>query len=245
MASSKEIRSYVTGWIRYFLYYSKEKVGVDLSFIIRKHIREQIYCRIESMDRKCFNDGSCKMCGCKTTALQMANKACDKPCYPIMLNKKQWDRFKKRGVMYYDPIHWELSNARFYNITQPESKIPPGIYKTSFPKGKMKKRMKELKNNKKWESTVVDIGEIGTNVETTVYFNSTTPLEIESIEPSCGCTSATYDGKDLKAVFNTGDIPVHLKQQGYYKTSKDIKVTYKGGDVDTLTFKVKIVNDGE
>lgn len=28
------------------------------------------------------------MCGCHTTALQMANKSCDKPYYPPMMSKR-------------------------------------------------------------------------------------------------------------------------------------------------------------
>jgi hypothetical protein len=34
------------------------------------------------MDIDCYLDGSCKKCGCETTALQMANKACAGNCYP-------------------------------------------------------------------------------------------------------------------------------------------------------------------
>lgn len=78
------IYSYFIGNYRYKLYYSKYK------FLIRKHILEQIEYRINSMDQECYNNGQCKICGCKTTALQMANKACDKPCYPLMVSKKFW-----------------------------------------------------------------------------------------------------------------------------------------------------------
>lgn len=45
------------------------------------------------MDKDCLKNGSCKLCGCKTTALQMANKPCNKPCYPPMLNCSQWKDF--------------------------------------------------------------------------------------------------------------------------------------------------------
>lgn len=85
----KNIIAYLQGNIRYALYYSRFK------FLIRKHIREQIKIRIDSMDRECFNNGSCKLCGCKTTALQMANKACDKPCYPKMFSRKKWNKVKE------------------------------------------------------------------------------------------------------------------------------------------------------
>lgn len=81
------IIAYLQGNIRYYLYYSRFK------FMIRKHIREQIDFRIKFMDKACYENGQCKLCGCATTALQMANKSCDKPCYPKMMPKSQWKNF--------------------------------------------------------------------------------------------------------------------------------------------------------
>ena len=92
----KNIKSYIVGNYRYKLYYSSY-----FYILIKKYIREQIEMRIECMDEECFLNGSCKLCGCETTALQMANKACDKPCYPAMMDKKSWERFKT-GALYYD-----------------------------------------------------------------------------------------------------------------------------------------------
>lgn len=84
----KNIYSYLIGNYRYQLYYSK-----NFSWLMRSFIKRQIALRINSMDEECFNNGQCKMCGCKTTALQMANKECDKPCYPEMLSRKKWIKF--------------------------------------------------------------------------------------------------------------------------------------------------------
>lgn len=89
----KNIWSFLQGNFRYKLFYSK------FAFIIPKHIREQIQIRINSMDRQCYQEGQCKMCGCQTTALQMANKACDKPCYPKMITNKMIWRSVKDGTM--------------------------------------------------------------------------------------------------------------------------------------------------
>lgn len=83
------IIAYIQGKFRYKLYYS------CYNFLIPKHIKEQIDYRIKVMDRECYMKGACKICGCETTALQMANKACPKPCYPKMVNKKKWNRQKK------------------------------------------------------------------------------------------------------------------------------------------------------
>ena len=82
--SIENIKAYLEGNFRYRLFYS------NFAFLIPRYIREQIQVRINSMDSECYEAGECKLCGCQTTALQMANKACDKPCYPKMLSKKEW-----------------------------------------------------------------------------------------------------------------------------------------------------------
>ena len=86
--SLNNVIAYITGNLRYFLYYSKW-----FKFLIRTHIREQIDFRIKFMDKACYENGQCVICGCSTTALQMADKACDKPCYPRMMTKQEWDNF--------------------------------------------------------------------------------------------------------------------------------------------------------
>lgn len=86
----KNIISYITGNLRYSLFNSR-----SMSKLLPVHIREQIEMRIEEMDQDCYNQGSCIICGCQTPHLQMANKACDKPCYPTMMNKRDWKTFKK------------------------------------------------------------------------------------------------------------------------------------------------------
>ena len=116
----KNIIAYIQGNLRYKLFYS------NFAFLIRPHIREQIEARIRSMDQECYNAGECKMCGCQTTALQMANKACDKPCYPSMMSKKQWNFFKdlsKKGYpvaiegnnlsVLKEDFFWKLENNKF------------------------------------------------------------------------------------------------------------------------------------
>lgn len=87
-----DIFAYFQGYYRYTLYYSK-----NFKWLIRKHIFEQIVWRISVMDIECYEKGSCKICGCDTTALQMADKQCGKPCYPNMMNKKEWLKFKQNN----------------------------------------------------------------------------------------------------------------------------------------------------
>jgi len=108
------IISYLQGNIRYKLFYS------NFAFLIPVHIREQIQYRINSMDVQCYAQGYCKMCGCQTTALQMANKACDKPCYPSLVSKKRWNRLKKGVLHIENNIPWRVNTDRmhFYNAKE-------------------------------------------------------------------------------------------------------------------------------
>ena len=118
----KKIIDWFQGWYRYTLYYSKDIIKIDLSWLIRKHIREQIEIRINSMNKECYNSGSCIECGCATTALQMANKACEGNCYPTMFSKNEWERgliassedwiwFSNQGRQI-----WKIVNNKFIKI---------------------------------------------------------------------------------------------------------------------------------
>jgi len=78
----------------------------DKPTFMRQHIWEQIKWRIEVMDRECYNDGACKICGCSTTALQMCDKACDKPCYPSMMDEYRWKKFNKEGHSIMSEGYW-------------------------------------------------------------------------------------------------------------------------------------------
>ena len=84
--SIADIIDYFRGNYRYWAWYHAK-------FLIRDFIQEQIRLRIKLMDRECYQSGTCKLCGCKTLALQMANKCCEKPCYPSMMTKKEWNIF--------------------------------------------------------------------------------------------------------------------------------------------------------
>ncbi len=100
----KDIISYLQGNIRYFCYHKKY-----LNWMISKHIKEQYVYRINSMDKECYDNGSCKECGCKTTHLQFANKACEGHCYPVMENKSWWNITKKYSIVFCkDDINFKI-----------------------------------------------------------------------------------------------------------------------------------------
>lgn len=100
------IKHFIVGNFRYYLYYSRFKN------LIPRHIREQIECRINSMNKECYNSGSCVKCGCATTALQMCDKACEGHCYPIMLSKSYWNRIPNRGYISANGILWLVDKEK-------------------------------------------------------------------------------------------------------------------------------------
>jgi hypothetical protein len=116
------ILSYLVGNYRYWL------MGSEFQWLIRSHIYEQIQWRISVMDRNCYADGSCFICGCPTTKLQMAKRSCDKPCYPTMMNKKQWGTFKLGGIVF-DPRTmnmWQEVNGnliKFFNNKERQNEL--------------------------------------------------------------------------------------------------------------------------
>lgn len=105
----KDVYHYFVGKFRYFVYYPP-----ILNKLIRGRIKKQIDFRIAVMEEECYNQGSCIKCGCTTTALQMANKACDKPCYPPMMKKKDWERFISEKPVKLDGVFW-IMNIRYVN----------------------------------------------------------------------------------------------------------------------------------
>jgi hypothetical protein len=112
----KNVKAYIQGKVRYYLFYHSKRWMRNL---IRLHIFEQINYRIKVMDKECYENGSCKMCGCETTALQMANKQCGKPCYPEMMNKAKWSffKFKEQIAFYYyagDKRKFEMRITKTY-----------------------------------------------------------------------------------------------------------------------------------
>lgn len=116
----KNIKAFFQGNFRYNLYYSKQLIGINLRGFIRSYIREQIETRVNSMDKQCYNEGQCKICQCQTTQLQFADKACDKPCYPYMLTKLQWELLKQGRKV------WDKHTHKYWILKQDKFKIYKG-----------------------------------------------------------------------------------------------------------------------
>ncbi len=100
-----DIINYMVGNLRYRLYFSKFK------WVIRKNIRDQIHYRIATMNQECYSQGSCVECGCSTPAMQMSSKTCDRDCYPPLMNKELWERFKSNLSVKVGDDRWRLLTA--------------------------------------------------------------------------------------------------------------------------------------
>lgn len=100
-----DVIAYLQGNIRYKIYHSRFWYGTWLArLLLPQRIVWQYYYRLEKMDKECYNRGSCKLCGCMTTKLQFANKACPRPCYPPMMSKEKWLEFIKPEIRKWQEI---------------------------------------------------------------------------------------------------------------------------------------------
>lgn len=102
-----DIWYYIQGNVRYKI------INSSFRKLIRKHVLEQIELRISNMNRECYNNGECVMCGCATTALQMCDKSCKGLCYPRMMSRKEWLAFKDGDILKDEDYYWVLNNFVF------------------------------------------------------------------------------------------------------------------------------------
>lgn len=96
-----------------------------------------------------------------------------------------------------------------------------------------------------WEEFLVNIGNIPAGSEKVVIFKSRGPLEIKSVEPSCGCMRYLgYDKEkgELRISYYASQIPFHLRGQGGYDIAyKEVDVVYRDGTRDVLSIRGKVI----
>lgn len=102
---------FLLGTYRYEVYYMNP-------WWLRDFIVDQFEARVASMNPKCYSDGQCVMCGCQTTALQMAKKSCNAPCYPPLVGRKEWESFKENGGGEIDGVKWKYFSKSHTFITK-------------------------------------------------------------------------------------------------------------------------------
>lgn len=93
-----DVWHYLVGNVRYWLYYEGYR------WLLPKHIVEQYEWRVRVMRKECYDRGECVECGCVTTKLQFADKACAGSCYPVMMGRGEWNRYKEEHKIGYGDI---------------------------------------------------------------------------------------------------------------------------------------------
>lgn len=93
--TASNIKGFTQGNLREFLF--------DMDILLPdSYIKEQSIYRLHQVAEKspeCLEaDGLCKICGCSITSKVYEDRGCsnsEKPCYPSMMSKLEWEKFKK------------------------------------------------------------------------------------------------------------------------------------------------------
>lgn len=70
-------------------YYGGDILGLD------EHIVEQFEWRKTKAKAECMEKGACVECGCETPDLFYASEPCEGNCYPDMMDKEEWKKYKE------------------------------------------------------------------------------------------------------------------------------------------------------
>lgn len=108
--SFSEVTDFFRAELRYYLFYHR---NIKVRNLLPKHLIEQFQFRIDyMMDRECYMNGQCKICGCTTPDLQFTNATCKGNCYPSLMSKRNWSFFKEHTGHYTD----ESTHTQWYNM---------------------------------------------------------------------------------------------------------------------------------
>ena len=118
----KNIKAYLQGKIRYFLFSSKYT-----QWLISVHIFEQFIFRIHSANPECNSQGQCVKCGCETPTLYLSNSSCEGNCYPVFLSSIGWGHYKIDNNIEYIYLG-EPKERNFYIINTKTDEI---LFRTS------------------------------------------------------------------------------------------------------------------
>ena len=82
-------RYFIQGYIRDF---AKNFNLVDEHILEQATWREQ---QVKDKNPKCYELGMCEYCECSLKESLISDPACKHGCYPKMMDKRVWDKFKK------------------------------------------------------------------------------------------------------------------------------------------------------
>ena len=96
-----------------------------------------------------------------------------------------------------------------------------------------------------WKEIVIDKGEVSENKKFYIIFEGLPNMKtVKEVRKSCRCIKAEYNEKykDLHVKISVGEIPYHLKEQGFQEVIKFITVIYDDGTNEVLKIKYVIKN---
>lgn len=63
-----------------------------------EHILEQAAWRLSVANKACIDTDQCQACGCFPMSDKvLEDRPCEGQCYPAMMNKEEWDSFKRKN----------------------------------------------------------------------------------------------------------------------------------------------------
>lgn len=95
----------------------------------------------------------------------------------------------------------------------------------------------------RWKQTYKDLGTLKVGQKTKFSFQSVGSVEVSRVIPSCGCFTASFNSvtKSIDVVYKPNPIPVQLKLEGKYNSTKTIKIIHTDNKIEILTFIAKII----
>lgn len=100
--TTKNIKGFLLGNFRQF-------IRSNFPSYLPTHIEEQFLYRISIMNQDCLNNKQCP-CSCAVPAKQIEDRACEKNCYPDMLDEMKWELFKEKNNINLSKVEQEATN---------------------------------------------------------------------------------------------------------------------------------------
>jgi len=95
-----------------------------------------------------------------------------------------------------------------------------------------------------WKNKHINIGEVKVGKKKMITFNGLENLpEIRSMTSTCGCSAPKIEGNNIVVIFVAPSIPLNKITIGYDNIIKQVKIIYRDGTQDTLSFSAKIIKN--
>ncbi len=193
-----------------------------------QHIQEQILWRDVIHNPLCSKKGQCMLpldnpCKCELPDKLYSDKSCEGGCYPAIMDKFTWYRFKqlcaRRNVdIYNDKFDWDVIMSDINTVEQTLFSSLLGSNKSIQTRGK------------------VEINKTFTG-QFKLFNPHETNLVINSISPSCNCCEV----KQIKPIQpnSYGDLVYSIDTTGKIGGDHDIWITLRYNEINRISLLIK------